>query len=125
MPLPEAIALIEGQLENVFNRPDVRSQGTKPTSRVYRAGTRGNIHGELAHFINVEIEKPKTRDFTSDGDIEFVHATSEAMLIWLAGQDRLDTMLIWWVNPPTVEYNYEDGALAIITIPLCERYPRA
>lgn len=130
MPLPEAIALIEAQLTNVFERRDVRVAGTLPSASVYRSGIRTNIHGELVHFVMVDIHKPLTMDRISDEDIEYIHEVTESFFEWLQGVRQLDTMLIWWVDPPVADFelgrsdNPELGAMAHISIPLCERYPR-
>lgn len=125
MPLPEAIDAIKAQLTNVFERPDVSTAGTNPTSAVYRSGIRTNIHGELVHTVTVDINKPPTRSQVTDGDIVYLHDVAQTFLEWIATQSAIGDMLIWWEQPPSVEFDYDEGASAYITIPLCERYPRA
>lgn len=124
MALPEAITAIEGQLSNVLERPDVRVEGQRPSQAVFRSGTRVNIHGEFVYYVTVEIHVPKTHDYVLESQITTVVNIAEGLLSWLASEDRIGDMLVWWVQPPSAEYDWVEMAYGSVTIPLCERYPR-
>ena len=133
MPLAEAIQAIQEELGGIIvSRPDVSTFGQQPTRSVFHSGSRVNIHGELAHFVTVDIHKPSTATFVSDEDILEVTTLAEHMLVWFANNPMIGRMLIWWESPPDVQYDYVPStpnssaeATAHIVVTLAERYPRA
>ena len=126
MALPEALEQIKTQLINALDRPDVTRQGNRASASVFRAGIRTNIHGEMVQYVGVNINRPPTQNAVSGSDIEFITQEAENFLEWVRiNHEDIGEMLVWWVEPPTVQFDYEREAVAYITVPLCTRYPRA
>lgn len=128
MPVPEAIEAMRNALAAIdpgvvaaTGRRAVQA-GVQPTFTVYRDGMTAYFIGRVYHIV-AEINMPATLPQASEEQITAVHNYCDRFLDWLDGAGRFGGMVVFWETGVRVDFQSDDGVGAVISIPICERYP--
>ena len=123
MALGEAMDALAGQALAsfpdgiLFTDPNTARAGARPTVSVYRSSQAVRVLGRV-HTLQVLFRVPLTREYPQPHEITRVYDAADALCDSLRETDSWGDLYVHWPSGVDVEMNYDDGSVAIVTVPL-------